>query len=339
MFDTVLVAHRGALTCRIVATLQRMGVQAVTVHSEADADARHVVQADESVLLGPAAPQESYLDVRRVVEAARRTGAQAVHPGCGALAADPDFARAVLAAGLVWVGADPDLLDHAPASGPRGSVGVQVLGLADGSFVAVGEATVRGRAVSQLDETAVLETGRRDQVRSAALFAAAEARLRGAGTVELDGLEVRRVVPRLQSGHAVHELVHQVDLVEQQLRIAAGLPLTYTPAPEPTGWAIGTRVYAVDPATGVADPGRLTRWEAPPAARVDAGYGDGDVVGPHYDPLLAIVTVVAPDRTQALALARQSVGSFVVEGVRTNLPQLVAVLSEPGQTTHERLPA
>lgn len=338
MFETVLVAHRGALTRRVVTTLQRLGVQAVTVHSDIDAGARHVVEADESVLLGPAAPRDSYLDVRRVVEAARRAGAQAVHPGCSVLAEDAGLAKAVQAAGLVWVGADPELLERPRPTPVAGGVGVQVLGLADGSFIAVGELAVRARGMSRFEETVALTGRERDRARSAALFAAAEAGLRGAGTVELDGQQVRRVVPRLQASHALVELVHDIDLVEQQLRIAAGEPVSCRQV-EPTGWAVGVRVYAVDPGTGRPDPGRLTRWIEPEGVRVDAGYREGGVVPPHYDPLLAIVTVVAPDRALALERAREAVDAFVVEGVRTNLPLLAAALADPDRTVEERLHA
>jgi acetyl-CoA carboxylase biotin carboxylase subunit len=217
-------------------------------------------------------------------------------------------------------------------------VGVQVLGVADGSFIAVGELAVRDRGVSRFEESVGLTGRERDRARSAALFAAAEAGLRGAGTVELDGPQVHRVVPRLQASHALVELVHGVDLVEQQLRIAAGEPVSYTEV-EPAGCAVGVRVYAVDPVSGRPDPGRLTRWVEPPGVRVDAGYREGDVVPPHYDPLLAVLTVVAPDRAQALARAREAVDAFVVEGVRTNLPLLAAALADPDRTVDERLRA
>ena len=100
MYETVLVASRGPVACAVVRTCQRLGVRAVTVHSEGDAEALHVRTADDSVLIGPAPPEQSYLDPRRVVEAAQQSGASAVHPGAGALAVDPGAARAVLDAGL-----------------------------------------------------------------------------------------------------------------------------------------------------------------------------------------------------------------------------------------------
>ncbi len=104
MFESVLVANRGEIAVRVIRTLRRMGIRAVAVHSDADAAAPHVTLADVSVRLGPAPAAASYLSAERVLEAAQRTGAQAVHPGYGFLSERADFARAVAAAGLVFIG-------------------------------------------------------------------------------------------------------------------------------------------------------------------------------------------------------------------------------------------
>ncbi|WP_395138881.1 acetyl/propionyl/methylcrotonyl-CoA carboxylase subunit alpha [Schlegelella aquatica] len=104
MFDKILVANRGEIACRVAATARRLGVKTVAVYSDADAHAKHVRACDEAVHIGGSAPRDSYLRWERIIEAARATGAQAIHPGYGFLSENEDFAAACAEAGLVFIG-------------------------------------------------------------------------------------------------------------------------------------------------------------------------------------------------------------------------------------------
>jgi 3-methylcrotonyl-CoA carboxylase alpha subunit len=107
MFDKILIANRGEIACRVAATARRLGIRTVAVYSEADASARHVMACDEAVCIGGAAPRDSYLRADRILEVARATGAQAVHPGYGFLSENAGFAQACADAGIAFIGPPP----------------------------------------------------------------------------------------------------------------------------------------------------------------------------------------------------------------------------------------
>jgi 3-methylcrotonyl-CoA carboxylase alpha subunit len=107
MFASLLIANRGEIAVRIARTARRMGITTIAVHSDADTRSAHVAAADRAIRIGPAPPRQSYLDIDAILAAARATGAAAIHPGYGFLSENPDFAQAVLDAGLIWVGPPP----------------------------------------------------------------------------------------------------------------------------------------------------------------------------------------------------------------------------------------
>ncbi len=111
MFSKILIANRGEIAARIIRTCRRMGIRTVAVYSSADAGAYHVREADEAVLIGPPAPAQSYLRANAIIEAARQTGAEAIHPGFGFLSERPHFARMVTEAGLVFIGPSPEAME------------------------------------------------------------------------------------------------------------------------------------------------------------------------------------------------------------------------------------
>jgi acetyl-CoA carboxylase biotin carboxylase subunit len=221
-------------------------------------------------------------------------------------------------------------------------VEVQVLGLADGRVAALGErdCSVQRRNQKLVEETpspAVDETLRQAMC-SAAVRAAEAVDYRGAGTVEflLDTATGEFVFlemnTRLQVEHPITEMVTGLDLVEQQLLVAAGEPAGFDPdGVVRSGHAIEMRVNAEDPKRFLPGPGAITAWTEPvgEGVRVDAGYAAGNVVTPHYDSLLAKLVVHAPDRPAALARAREALTDFRVEGPKCNLAFFVELLDTP----------
>ena len=112
MFSKILIANRGEIACRVIQTCQRLGVKTVAVYSDVDAESLHVQQADEAILLGEAAPQQSYLNSGKILDAARSTGAEAIHPGYGFLSENPRFARQCEEAGICFIGPRSEVMEQ-----------------------------------------------------------------------------------------------------------------------------------------------------------------------------------------------------------------------------------
>ncbi len=111
MFKKILIANRGEIACRVIKTARKMGIATVAVYSDADARALHVEMADERVNIGPAPAAQSYLVIEKIIEACRKTGAEAVHPGYGFLSERSAFAKALKEAGIVFIGPNPHAID------------------------------------------------------------------------------------------------------------------------------------------------------------------------------------------------------------------------------------
>ncbi|MER7440186.1 acetyl-CoA carboxylase biotin carboxylase subunit [Micromonospora avicenniae] len=429
MIESLLVANRGEIARRIIRTAKRLGVRAIAVYSEADADLPFVAEADEAVCVGPANPAQSYRNVEAILDAARSTGAQAVHPGYGFLSENAGFARTVESSGLVWVGPGADAIaamgdkinarnlmaaagvpvapgttepaaDLAAAVAAAAEIGypvmvkaaaggggmgmgvatdetalrteydkvrsfaermfgdgsvlieryfprvrhveVQILGLADGRVVALGEreCSVQRRNQKLVEESPSPAVGPelRERFLAAAVRAGEAVGYRNAGTVEClfdpgtNEFFFLEMNTRLQVEHPVTELVYGLDLVEEQLRVASGLAPTFDPdALTPRGHAIELRVNAEDPKRFLPGPGVISVWTEPvgEGVRVDAGYAAGNTVTPFYDSLMAKLIVSGADRAEAIERAKVAVAGFEIAGPKCNLPFFAELLEHP----------
>ena len=429
---TLLVANRGEIACRVARSARRLGLQTVAVYSEADADALHVAEADVALPIGPSAARDSYLRHDRLLEAAAKAGADAIHPGYGFLAESASFAEAVRRAGLTWIGPDPQsirnmgdkqrareiavaagvptlpgsrrfaagsldgieaaaaqvgypLLVKAAAGG--GGIGmrlverheqlraaaestqsmatksfgdgtiylerfialarhveVQVFGFGDGRAVHLHErdCSVQRRFQKVVEETRApgLPAEVADAMAKAAVRLCEEQRYSGAGTVEfiVDARDFAffflEMNTRIQVEHPVTEMITGLDLVAMQIELARG---TLGDIPQETirsqGASVEVRVYAENPEKNFfPSPGRLDAFELPQQAaglRVDTGYRAGDSISVFYDPLIAKFISHGPTREAAIRRLREALGGTRIEGVRTNLAFLSAVLDHP----------
>jgi acetyl-CoA carboxylase biotin carboxylase subunit len=217
-------------------------------------------------------------------------------------------------------------------------VEVQILGLADGRVIALSEreCSVQRRNQKLVEEapSPAVSPRLRERILAAAVTAGEAVGYRNAGTVEclLDPatgefffLEMNT---RLQVEHPITELIHGIDLVEEQLRIASGEAPGFEIGKPTTGHAIELRVNAEDPKRFLPGPGRVATWVEPAGAgvRVDSGYAEGTTVTPNYDSLMAKLIVFGADRAEALAKARTAVAGFEIVGPKNNLPFFAELL-------------
>jgi len=395
----VLIANRGEIAIRVARTVHALGLASVGVVTEIDAGAAHADASDMVVSI------DSYLSADELLRAAAVSGARSVHPGYGFLSENAAFARAVVEAGLVWIGPPPAAIelmgdkgaakDAAVAAGvpvvPPGEEGgfpvvvkavaggggkgmrvvraageleaataaaqrearsafgddrviverylerprhieVQVLADRHGACVHLGERECslqrRHQKVVEEAPSPVVGPALRAAMGTAAVALAQACGYEGAGTVEFiatgdtEDWFFLEMNTRLQVEHPVTELVYGVDLVEQQLRVAAGEPLALVQEQlVPHGHAVEARLYAEDPAAGfLPATGTVRAYREPtgPGVRVDSGIRNGSVVGTAYDPMLAKVMAYGPDRATALDRLDRALGTFDLVGVTTN---------------------
>src|SRR5436190_701061 len=326
MIGSLLVANRGEISRRIIRTATRLGIRTIAVYSDADAGLPFVAEAERIGYPG-------------MVKAAAGGGGMGMAAASDELAlrAEYDkvrgFAERMFGDGSVLIERYFPRVRH---------IEVQILGLADGRVVALGEreCSVQRRNQKVLEESPspAVSPELRARLCAAAVRAGEAVGYRNAGTVEclLDPatgefffLEMNT---RLQVEHPITESVYGVDLVEEQLRVASGLPPTFDPSGlVPNGHAIELRINAEDPKRFLPGPGAITTWVEPfgPGVRVDAGYAAGTTVTPNYDSLMAKLIVSAPSRDEAIERARAAVAAFEIAGPKHNLPFFAEFLNNP----------
>jgi len=425
----VLVANRGEIAVRIIRACRNHGIETVAVYSEVDRAEQHVRMADQAVPIGPPEPAKSYLDIERILAAAKSSGADAVHPGYGFLSENADFAQAVADAGLTFIGPSADSIrrmgdkilarqameaagvpivpgtlepmsdadaakrtademgypvmlkavgggggkgirivrsadEMAPAferasSEARNAFGngemyiekylenprhieVQILADSHGNCIHYGEreCSIQRRHQKVVEEapSAVITPERRAEMGETAVRAAKAIGYVNAGTIEFlmdeaGDFYFLEMNTRLQVEHPVTEIVYRVDLVREQLRIAAGEPLTHTQDDvHGMGHAIEVRVYAEDPQSNfLPSAGRIEHLELPggPGVRLDANLYEGQEISLYYDPILGKLIAFGSTRRSAIRRLVQALREFHVTGIKTTIPFLLRVLEHP----------
>src|SRR6266704_2283873 len=344
----VLVANRGEIALRIIRACHEEGLEAVAVYSEADRLAPHVRAADVAVPIGAAHAPQSYLDGAKLIDAARRTGCQAIHPGYGFLSERAPFAEAVTDAELVFVGPPAAAIramgDKTEARRRMQAAGVPIVPgttrpLADHAQ-ARPEAARLGYPVLLIEEAPSLAVtpALRRRLSDAAAAAAGAVGYVSAGTIEFllaasGEFYFLEMNTRLQVEHPVTEIVYGVDIVREQLRVATGQPLrVHAGTLQPRGHAIECRIMAEDPfndflpVTGVV---RHLRVPGGPGVRWDAGFETGNEVTLHYDSLMAKLIAWGETRAVALERMRRALRELEIVGLPTSQPFHLRVMDDP----------
>src|SRR5436190_1425732 len=338
----LLVANRGEIAVRVVRACREMGIATVAVYSEADREARHVQMADEAYAIGSAA---------EAARAAREIGypvmLKAAMGGGGKgmrlvrRAEDlPEALRAARAEAAAAFGDAAVYLERAVAE-PR-HIEIQILADAHGKVIHLGEreCSIQRRHQKLVEEcpSPLVDSALRERMGEAACRLARTSGYVNAGTVEFlvdadRNFYFLEMNTRLQVEHPVTEMVTGIDLVREQLRIAAGAKLALTQSDVTwRGWAIECRINAEDPFAGwLPSPGTLTGLRAPsgPWVRDDSGAYEGYTVPRWYDTLISKLIVWGADREAACDRMARALAEYRVVGVRTTIPVLARVVAHP----------
>jgi acetyl/propionyl-CoA carboxylase alpha subunit len=364
MFHKVLIANRGEIAVRVIRACRDLGIIPAVVYSEADRASLHVRLADEAYPLGPASTAESYLNIDKVIEAAKAAHADAIHPGHGFLSENPNLAAACIDAGIAWIGPSAESMrlmskrdnlrsllhqDGIPlAPGtfqpltkdtciirPR-FIEIQVLADRHANAMHVGEREISlvlsyQTLLAESPSPLLNETLRR-QLGEMAIRIVRIAQFENTGTVQFimdaeKNFYFLDMAFSITPEHALTEAVTDLDLVCEQFRIAFGEPLTLRQDQiRMHGWAVESHIYAQDPASSS---GVICGLQEPqgPGMRVDSGIYQGWEVSYNNNPPLAKLITFGTDRIQAIARMRRAVREYRIEGIQTTLPLFAEILS------------
>ena len=342
----VLIANRGEIALRIIRACRDMGIRTVAVYSTVDKNAMHVQLADESVCIGPGPSRDSYLNESAILtaEAALEAAEKIGYPvmlkaaaGGGGRGMRPVHSAAEMAEAFQITKqeaksgfGDDTLYMEKLLLHPR-HIEFQVLGDKHGNVVIFGERDCslqrKNQKVMEECPAAALTQKQRDDMIEVCKTAAKKMGYTNAGTFEFmfeDGkfyfLEMNT---RLQVEHPVTEMVYGVDLVREQIRVAAGEKLGYTQSiVVPHGHAIEFRINAEDPENFTPNPGKISLY-APSGGlgvRVDSAVYTGYTIPPTYDSMIAKLIVHAQSRPACIMRAQRALDEFVIEGVKTTIP-------------------
>ncbi|MGG4494835.1 acetyl-CoA carboxylase biotin carboxylase subunit [Brevibacillus reuszeri] len=326
-FKKVLIANRGEIARRIIRTCKRLSISTVAVYSEADAAALFVKEAGEAVLIGPAPVKKSYLDLEAIIQAAKQTGADAIHPGYGFLAENASFAERCTEEGITFIGPSASIIrlmgDKIAARKQMKAAGIQIVPGVDGALRSLEEAP-----------SPFLDSKAREALCAAAVKGAESIGYTNVGTMEFIVDEhgqyyFLEMNTRIQVEHPVTEEISGVDLVEWQLKIAANVPIDRDEIPAiPSGHAIECRVYAEDPRTFMPSPGKIDTLIAPEEARLEFAVTQGDQVTPFYDPMIGKMITHGASRAEAIEKMQQALQQCTVSGIKNNLPLLASIMDD-----------